>query len=30
MKFGDRIKMEMLDSQGESIFGSIDQQVVKY
>ncbi|WP_394144848.1 fumarylacetoacetate hydrolase family protein [Vibrio atypicus] len=30
MKFGDRIKMEMLDSEGESIFGSIDQQVVKY
>ncbi|NVJ58114.1 MAG: fumarylacetoacetate hydrolase family protein [Vibrionaceae bacterium] len=30
MKFGDRIKMEMLDKNGQSIFGSIDQQVVKY
>lgn len=30
MKFGDRIKMEMVDKNGESIFGSIDQQVVKY
>ncbi|MFM2589762.1 fumarylacetoacetate hydrolase family protein [Vibrio sp. TBV020] len=30
MKFGDRIKMEMLNDQGESIFGAIDQQVVKY
>lgn len=30
MKFGDRIKMEMLDANGQSIFGSIDQLVVKY
>ncbi len=30
MKYGDRIKMEMLDANGQSIFGSIDQQVVKY
>lgn len=30
MKFGDRIKMEMKDRQGHSIFGAIDQQVVKY
>lgn len=30
MKFGDRIKIEMLDKQGSSIFGAIDQQVVKY
>ncbi|NOH79605.1 fumarylacetoacetate hydrolase family protein [Vibrio sp. RE86] len=30
MKFGDRIKIEMLDNQGSSIFGAIDQQVVKY
>lgn len=29
MKFGDRIKIEMLDAQGASIFGSIDQTVVK-
>ncbi|MDC5839853.1 fumarylacetoacetate hydrolase family protein [Vibrio europaeus] len=30
MKFGDRIKMEMKDADGHSIFGAIDQQVVKY
>lgn len=30
MQFGDRIKMEMLDEQGNSIFGAIDQRVVKY
>ncbi|RTZ14417.1 FAA hydrolase family protein [Vibrio aquaticus] len=30
MKFGDRIKLEMLDEKGDSIFGAIDQQVVKY
>lgn len=30
MKFGDRIKMEMKDVTGDSIFGSIDQKVVKY
>jgi fumarylacetoacetate (FAA) hydrolase len=30
MKFGDRIKMEMVDKNGQSIFGSIDQLVVKY
>lgn len=30
MKFGDRIKIEMLDNQGSSIFGAIDQQVVKH
>ncbi len=30
MKFGDRIRLEMLDSQGDSIFGAIDQQVVQY
>ncbi|MFC3853459.1 fumarylacetoacetate hydrolase family protein [Salinispirillum marinum] len=29
MKFGDRIRMEMLDSDGNSIFGAIDQRVVK-
>ena len=27
MQFGDRIKIEMLDAQGNSIFGAIDQQV---
>ncbi|KOO11606.1 2-keto-4-pentenoate hydratase, partial [Vibrio xuii] len=30
MKFGDRIKIDMQDSDGNSIFGAIDQQVVKY
>jgi fumarylacetoacetate (FAA) hydrolase len=30
MKFGDTIRMEMLDQQGNSIFGAIDQQVVQY
>ena len=28
LKFGDRVRIEMLDSQGQSIFGAIDQQVV--
>ncbi|MCE9680090.1 fumarylacetoacetate hydrolase family protein [Shewanella sp. AS1] len=30
MKFGDRVRIEMLDEEGKSIFGSIDQQVVQY
>ncbi len=30
MKFGDRVRIEMLDAQGQSIFGAIDQQVMKY
>jgi len=30
MKFGDRIRLEMLDAEGQSIFGAIDQQVVAY
>lgn len=30
MRFGDRVRIEMLDGQGASIFGCIDQQVVKY
>lgn len=30
MRFGDRIRMEMLDADGQSIFGAIDQQVVEY
>ncbi len=28
MRFGDRVRIEMCDSQGESIFGAIDQRVV--
>ncbi len=30
MKFGDTIRIEMLDAAGQSIFGAIDQTVVKY
>jgi fumarylacetoacetate (FAA) hydrolase len=30
MKFGDHIRIEMLDAGGKSIFGAIDQMVVKY
>ena len=30
MKFGDRIRIEMNDANGESIFGTIDQVIEKY
>lgn len=30
MRFGDRIRIEMKDEAGASVFGAIDQQVVKY
>lgn len=30
MKFGDKIRLEMLDTEGNSVFGAIDQQVVAY
>lgn len=30
MGFGDRVRIEMLDENNESIFGTIDQQVVEY
>src|SRR5206468_2866251 len=30
MKFGDRVKIEMLDQDGRSIFGAIDQEVRRY
>ncbi len=30
LKFGDRVRIEMLDPQGRSIFGAIDQKVVRY
>ncbi|QDP71161.1 fumarylacetoacetate hydrolase family protein [Legionella israelensis] len=30
MRFGDKIRIEMLDEQGNSIFGAIDQQVEYY
>jgi fumarylacetoacetate (FAA) hydrolase len=29
MKFGDTIKIEMLDKGGKSIFGAIEQSVVE-
>ncbi|MFV7770766.1 fumarylacetoacetate hydrolase family protein [Shewanella marisflavi] len=30
MRFGDRVRIEMLDENEQSIFGAIDQQVVEY
>ncbi|MQB45932.1 fumarylacetoacetate hydrolase family protein [Rhizobium sp. ICMP 5592] len=30
MKFGDRVRIEMIDAGGKSIFGAIDQTVVQY
>ena len=30
LKFGDRIRIEMTDVAGRSIFGAIDQEVVRY
>jgi fumarylacetoacetate (FAA) hydrolase len=30
MKFGDRVRIEMLDRDGRSIFGAIDQTVARY
>ena len=30
LKFGDRVRIEMLDGEGRSIFGAIDQEVVRY
>ncbi len=29
LRFGDRVRIEMLDASGQSIFGAIDQRVVK-
>jgi fumarylacetoacetate (FAA) hydrolase len=29
MKFGDRVRIEMLDTRGDSIFGAIDQRMVQ-
>ncbi|HTP39928.1 MAG TPA: fumarylacetoacetate hydrolase family protein [Steroidobacteraceae bacterium] len=29
MKFGDRVRIEVLDAQGNSVFGAIDQSVVQ-
>jgi fumarylacetoacetate (FAA) hydrolase len=30
MRFGDRIRIEMRDGNGASIFGAIDQMVERY
>jgi fumarylacetoacetate (FAA) hydrolase len=30
LNFGDRVRVEMFDAQGRTIFGAIDQQVVKF
>jgi fumarylacetoacetate (FAA) hydrolase len=30
LKFGDRVRIEMLDADGRSIFGAIEQQVIRY
>lgn len=30
MKFGDKIRIEMFNSDNESLFGAIDQQVIEY
>lgn len=30
LKFGDRVRIEMLDKAGRSVFGAIDQKVVRY
>ena len=30
MRFGDRVRIDMRNADGISVFGAIDQQVVKY
>ena len=30
LKFGDRVRIEMFDAEGNSVFGAIEQQVAKY
>ncbi|MCP5372956.1 MAG: fumarylacetoacetate hydrolase family protein [Hyphomicrobiales bacterium] len=30
MRFGDRVRIEMLDGDGATIFGAIDQRIVRY
>jgi len=30
LRFGDRVRIDMLDDRGDSIFGAIDQAVVRY
>ena len=29
LKFGDRVRLDVLDAQGQSIFGAIEQTVVR-
>jgi fumarylacetoacetate (FAA) hydrolase len=29
LRFGDRVKLEMLDRTGQSMFGAIEQEVVR-
>jgi fumarylacetoacetate (FAA) hydrolase len=29
LRFGDRVRIEMLDAKGASIFGAIEQEVVR-
>ena len=29
LKFGDRVRIEMLDASGQSLFGAIDQKVTR-
>jgi fumarylacetoacetate (FAA) hydrolase len=29
MRFGDRIRIEMLDGAGRTVFGAIEQQVIR-
>jgi fumarylacetoacetate (FAA) hydrolase len=30
MRFGDRVRIEMFDAKGASVFGAIDQKIVRY
>ena len=30
LHFGDRVRIEMFDSSNRSVFGAIDQEVIKY
>jgi fumarylacetoacetate (FAA) hydrolase len=30
LRFGDRVRIEMFDASGQSVFGAIDQRVVQY
>ncbi|MFY9816464.1 MAG: 2-keto-4-pentenoate hydratase, partial [Pseudolabrys sp.] len=29
LKFGDRVRIEMFDEAGQTIFGAIDQRIIK-